>query len=412
MWLWIGLATSVTLSAQSTTPVWNQWRGAARDGVATFTAPATWPQQLTRRWQVKVGVGHSSPVVAGDRVIVHTRQAEREVIAAYDLASGTQIWQDAYAAPYTVNSAARAHGPGPKSTPVVANGRVFTLGISGVLAAHDVASGKLLWLVSPKPQGGGGRTEASPTPQYGTAMSPVVDGAAVIAHLGDDDAGALTSFDVATGKVGWRWTGGAPGYASPVIATLAGTRQIVTQTKNTLVGVDVASGRLLWQVPIRTSFDQNVVTPLIAGDLVIYSGLENPTLALRVARKGATFTTEPVWRNEQISMYMSSPALVERTVFGLSHRNRGQFFALDLATGKTRWTTRGREGDNASIVAAGGLLLLFTTNAEMIVARASAAGWDEVKRYSIADSAVWAHPAIVGRQIVVKDVDTLILWTV
>lgn len=396
------LVASVPLVAQTGAPSWPQWRGAARDGVAAFSVPGTWPQQLTRRWEVTVGAGHASPVVAGDRVVVFTRLAEREVVAAYDLASGKPLWQDGYAAPYTINPAAQAHGKGPKSTPAVADGRVFTLGISGVLSAHDLASGTLLW-----------RTEASATlPEYGTAMSPIVDGTAVIAHMGGTDAGALTAFEAATGRVRWRWTGAGPGYASPVIATLAGTRQIVTQTQNQLVGVEVSSGRLLWQVPFRTSFDQNTVTPLIAGDLVVYSGLENPTMALRVVRTGTAFTTEPVWRNEQVSMYMSSPVVSGQAMFGLSHRNRGQFVALDLATGKTLWTTRGREGDNASIVRTGELLLLFTTNAELIVARATPAAWQEVKRYSIADSAVWAHPAVFGNRIVVKDADKLILWTV
>jgi outer membrane protein assembly factor BamB len=393
--------TAIRASSQSAPVSWPQWRGPARDGVATFTAPAMWPQQLTRKWEVTVGAGHASPVVEGNRVVVFTRQGDRELVTAYDLVSGKQLWQDGYAAPYTMNPAAQAHGPGPKGTPAVANGRVFTLGISGVLTAHDLASGKLLW-----------HTEAASTlPEYGTATSPIVDGTTVIAHMGGHDAGALTSFDAATGRVGWRWTGGGPGYGSPLIATLAGTRQVVTQTQNQLVGVDLANGRLLWQVPIRTNFDQNCITPLIVGDTVIYSGLENPTIALRVVRTGTTFATEPVWRNEQVSMYMSSPVATPQAVFGLSHRNRGQFFALDPATGKTLWTTRGREGDNASIVRAGALLLLFTTNAEMIVARADPARWQEIKRYSIADSAVWAHPAVIGNQILVKDVDKLILWT-
>src|SRR5689334_1732828 len=112
---------------------WPQWRGPARDGVAsTFTAPASWPAQLTKRWQATVGAGHSSPVVSGTRVIIHTRQGTREVISAYDLASGKPLWQDGVEAPYTVNPAAAGHGPGPKSTPAVAGGRVFTMGVSGI----------------------------------------------------------------------------------------------------------------------------------------------------------------------------------------------------------------------------------------------------------------------------------------
>ncbi len=110
-------------------------------------------------------------------------------------------------------------------------------------------------------------------------------------------------------------------------------------------------------------------------------------------------------------MYMSSPAASGTTVFGLSNKNRGQFFALDAATGKTLWLGKGREAENASIVRAGDYLLLATTNSELIVAKASASAFEEVKRYTVADSAMWAHPAFTGRTIIVKDVDKLIVWS-
>jgi len=388
--------TTVTVDAD-----WPQWRGPARDGVApAFTAPAAWPAQLTRRWQATVGLGHASPVIAGNRVVVHSRQANREVLAAYDLASGKQLWQDAVDAPYTMNQAALGHGPGPKSTPAVADGRVFTLGISGIFSAHDLATGTLLW-----------RKNAPPAPpEFGTATSPIVDGSSVIAFLGGAGAGALTAMDVATGTVKWRWTGDGPAYTSPIIATFAGMRQIVTQSQNRLIAVNAANGKLLWELPIKTPYEQNSVTPLVVGNLLLYAGLENPTTALRVASGAKGWTATPAWRNDQVSMYMSSPAVNGSTIFGLSNKNRGQFFALDAATGKTLWLGKGREAENASIVRAGNYLLLATTNSELIVAMASATAFEEVKRYTLADSALWAHPAFVGRTIVVKDVDKLIVW--
>lgn len=382
---------------------WPQWRGPARDGVASaFTVPTAWPAQLTKKWSATVGVGHSSPVVSGNRVVVHTRQDSREIVAAYDLASGKQLWQDGVDAPYTMNPAATGHGPGPKSTPAVADGRVFTLGISGIFSAHDLATGKLLW-----------RKNAPPTPpEFGTASSPMVDGTSVIAFLGGKNAGALTAMDVAKGTVKWQWTGDGPAYSSPIIATFAGTRQIVVQSQTRLVGVAAADGRLLWETPIKTPYEQNSVTPLVAGDLILYAGLDNPTIALRVqAAQGKGWTTTPVWRNEQLSMYMSSPAVSGTAVFGLSNKNRGQFFAIDSATGKTLWTTKGRDAENASIVRAGDYLLLATTNSELIVARANAARYEEIKRYTVADSAMWAHPAFAGRTIIVKDVNTLTAWS-
>jgi outer membrane protein assembly factor BamB len=383
-------------------PSWPQWRGPARDGVAVFEVPAAWPAALSKRWEAVVGAGHASPVISGTRVVAHTREGAREVISAFDLQSGKRLWRDAYDAPYQVNPAAQAHGPSPKATPAIDSGRVFTLGISGVLSALDLATGTVRW-----------RTPASSAlPLYGTATSPLVDGDRVIAFMGGHDNGALTAFDAATGAVRWRWTGDGPGYASPVIAELGGARQLITQSQAHLVGISAADGALLWQVPLRTNFDQNSVTPLVVNGLVVSSGLENPTIAWRVTRGSAGWRADEVWRNERVSMYMSSPVATSRAIFGLSHRNRGQFVALDAATGATLWTTRGREGDNASVVRAGDVLLLSTTNSELIVGRASPARFEELKRYEVAGSATWAHPAIAGRTIVVKDVDRLIVWEV
>jgi len=395
------LLATVATTAQSPAPSWPQWRGPARDGVASsFTVPAAWPAQLTKRWEVAVGAGHASPVVAGNRIVLHSRSGNREVVAAYDLQSGKLLWQDGVDAPYTMNSAATGHGPGPKSTPAVADGRVFTLGISGIFSAHDLATGKLLW-----------RKPAPPTPpEFGTASSPMVDGATVYAFLGGTNKGALTASDVVTGSVRWQWTGDGPGYASPILATFGGTRQLIAQSQNALVGVDAASGQLLWRVALKTPYEQNSVTPVALGDLLLYAGLENPTIALRITRNGSQWTAAPAWRNDDVSMYMSTPAVAGTTVFGLSNKNRGQFFALDAATGRTVWTTKGREAENASIVRAGDFLLLATTNSELIVAKASPARYEEVKRYTLADSAMWAHPAFAGRAIVVKDADKLIVW--
>lgn len=388
---------------------WSQWRGPSRDGVASsFTVPSAWPAQLTKRWQATVGLGHASPVVAGNRVVIHSRLASREVIAAYDLQSGKQLWQDGVETPYTMNSAALGHGPGPKSTPAIADGRVFTLGISGIFSAHDLTTGKLLW-----------RKNAPPTPpEFGTASSPVVDGASVIAYLGPSTSlrasgrlGALTAMDVATGAVKWQWTGDGPAYASPVLATLGGTRHVITQSQSKLVAVNAANGRLLWEVAIKTPYEQNSVTPMVLGDLVLYAGLENPTIALRVTKAGTGWTTTPAWRNEDVAMYMSSPAVSGTALYGLSTKNRGQFFAIDAATGKTLWMTPGRQAENASVVRAGEYLLMGTTNSELVVARANPARFEEVRRYTVADSAMWAHPAFVGRTIIVKDIDQLIAWS-
>src|SRR6187431_3407629 len=124
---------------------WPQWRGPNRDGSIGAALPAQWPEALTKRWETPVGIGHASPVVSGNRVVVIGREGDQEIVRALDVASGKEIWRAAYPAPYTVNPAAWSHGAGPKSTPAIAGGRVFTFGITGILSAFDLASGKLIW---------------------------------------------------------------------------------------------------------------------------------------------------------------------------------------------------------------------------------------------------------------------------
>jgi outer membrane protein assembly factor BamB len=339
-------------------------------------------------------------VVAGNRVIVFARQNDREVTRALDLGTGREIWRDEYAAPYTVNPAARAHGPGPKSTPASGGGRVFTFGIGGVFSALDLATGKVLWRTPPP----------DVLPEYGTATSPLVDGAVVIAHMGGRDRGAMTAFDAASGAVRWRWDGDGPGYGSPIIATIGGVRQLIAQTQKFLVGLNPGTGALLWRVPFTTSYNQNAITPVVAGNLVINSGLEKPVTAFRIQGSGSQWTAEPAWTIDQTSLFMSSAVAIGNTVYGLSHRNRGQLFALDPSSGKLLWTTEGRTGENASLMGNRSWLLVSTTDGELIVARPSASKLDEVRRYQVSESALWAHPAVAGQSIVVKGVEKLVCW--
>jgi outer membrane protein assembly factor BamB len=383
---------------------WPQWRGPKRDGSVDVALPSQWPEALKKRWEISVGIGHASPVVSDNRVVVIAREGDEENVRALDLASGNEIWRVAYPAPYEVNSAARSHGPGPKSTPAIAGGRVFTLGISGILSAFDLASGRLLWrLPAPAAQ-----------PDYGAATSPLVDPAdnsTVIAHVGGHDDGALTSFDAATGKPRWQWNGDGPGYGSPIIATFGGVRQVIAQTQKFVVGLNAATGALLWQMPFTTDFDQNAFTPVLLQDLLIIGGIDWPLTAIRLKLDDGKWIGETVWTNPQTPMFMSSPVLIDGTIYGLTTRSRGQFVAIDAASGKTLWHTQGREGENASMLGSRSWLLASTTDGNLVVARANPQKYEEVRRYQIAQSAVWAHPAITGNWIIVKDVDKVICWS-
>jgi outer membrane protein assembly factor BamB len=395
----MALAAAATVEAISQN--WPQWRGPGRDGSITVALPAQWPEALKKRWEVAVGAGHASPVVSGNRVVVLAREGDQEIVRALDIESGKEIWRASYPAPFIVNPAAQLHGPGPKSTPAIADGRVFTFGIGGILSAFDLATGKLIWRI-PAPD---------VLPQYGTATSPLIDGTSVIVHVGGDGNGALTSFDAATGKPRWQWKGDGPGSGSPIIATLGGVRQVIAQTQKFLVGVNALNGALLWQLPFTTDFDQNAFTPIVFQDLVINGGLDQPLTAIRPKLDRGRWIVETVWSNLQSPMFMSSPVLIGRTIYGLTTRSRGQFVAIDASSGKMLWNTHGREGENASMLGSRSWLLASTTEGNLIVARANPQEYEEVRRYQIAQSALWAHPAITGRSIIVKDVDKVICWS-
>jgi glucose dehydrogenase len=305
-----------------------------------------------------------------------------------------------------MNPAALKHGKGPKSTPVLSGSTLCTLGIAGRLSCFDAASGRVLWQHDWK-----GRF-AETAPDFGTAMSPAVFDGRLIAHVGGIEAGALAAFELASGKELWRWDGEGPGYASPMLATFDGVAQIVTQTREHVLAVDAASGKELWKVGLKTPYVQNIVTPLVHGDTVIVSGLYNPVKALRPHRgAGGAFTADEVWSNAEVDMYMSSPVLVRGRLVGFTSKRSGQVFVLDPATGKTIWLGEPRQGDNAALIAAGDQLLVQNVAGELAIGPIDASGWKPTKRYTVADSATWAHPALIGNRILVKDATKLTLWS-
>src|SRR5262245_28033204 len=180
-----GLTTVVVGQNRTAGPDWPQWRGPNRDGsLPGFTAPASWPEALTRRWKVEVGTGYATPIVVANRVYAFSRQNEDEVMRALDAETGKTVWETRYPAQFKMNPATARHGPGPKSTPTFASGRLFTLGMTGIVTAFDAATGKQLW------QKPGGSVE----PMYHKAQAALVDRCLVIVHLGGHNKVAVKAF--------------------------------------------------------------------------------------------------------------------------------------------------------------------------------------------------------------------------
>jgi outer membrane protein assembly factor BamB len=392
------------VSLTSVAADWPQWRGPNRDGNVTGAViPEVWPKALKEEWKTVVGVGHASPVESGGRIYIFARQGEEEVLLCLDALTGKEIWRSSQPVAYQMNPAATGHGKGPKSTPVVSNGTVFTFGISGIISAHDARTGKLKW-----------RREFSKeykdtSPYYGTAMSPLVDNGLLIAHVGGHDKGALTAFDAETGAVKWSNNTDGPAYASPIIVTLAGVRQIVTTMQKEFAGVDLGTGKLLWTLPAKSEWETNSVTPVAYKDMVVLSREGQGLTAVRLVKEGSEFKPQEVWNNKEIDLYMNTPVLQGNLLFGLSVRQKGQFFAIDADTGKSVWLGPGRMGENAAILNLDGKALLFLTNeANLIVQPATAKGYSPVAQYSVASTQTWAHPLVLGRRILIKDETSLI----
>jgi outer membrane protein assembly factor BamB len=393
----------VRTEAQNQAPEWTQWRGPNRDGViAAFREPTAWPDQLQQRWKVEVGTGYATPLVAGNRVYMFSRQGENEMMRALDADSGKVVWETGYPASFTMQSAAARHGPGPKSTPILFGGKLYAIGMTGIVSAFDSATGKQLWQ---KAAPGG-------APLYTThAFSPLIDRGLVVFHVGGHDKGALTAFDINTGDVKWSWNGDGPGYGSPIVAEIGGTRQVVTLTQQKIVGVDASTGALLWERPFATSSTTNSITPILYEQMLIISGGGQPVVAFTVTKQGAQWTSQNVWENADASYRLSNAVISEGMLFALGARNMGQYYGVDAKTGKTLWTSAPRQADQAAISSAGNLLFSLENDGELVVARSSKTTFEPLRRYKVADSDTWAAPAIVGNRIFVKDSTSLTLWT-
>jgi outer membrane protein assembly factor BamB len=398
---WLIALAAILVSVPSAAD-WPQWRGPNRDGVTLdFARPTTWPATLKEVWKVTVGEGHSSPVTSAGRIYVLARQGEDEVVLCLDPGDGKQLWRASYAAPYTMNPAATGHGKGPKSTPVVSGGKLFTFGINGILSCFDAKTGKLNWRKEFSKQ------YPNTSPLYGTAMSPIVANGLCVVHVGGHDNGALSAFDVETGTVKWANAEDGPAYSSPVLASLAGESQLVTYTQSNVVGISATTGKLLWKMANKVPYDVSSVSPVIYKDLVIFSIYDKGVGAIRLSRQGDRLVPQEVWRNAAYESYMNTPVLDENRLGGFSYKKKGQFFCLDADTGKMLWESAGRMGENAAIVSAGDLFFFLTDEAKLFVLKSNATSFAPLKEYQVAASPTWAHPVLLGNRILVKDKTSL-----
>jgi outer membrane protein assembly factor BamB len=403
-----GAAVFATDAGKRVSGEWPQWRGPGRDAsAASLQVPAIWPPTLRQVWATEVGPSDSGPVVADGKAFTFTRAGDREVATALDLETGSILWQEGYDAPFKPMQIVGLHGAGPYSTPLAAEGRLFTLGITQALTARDAATGRQLW------QRRFDSEFKVTQPFYGNALSPLLVDRKLVIEVGGGGNGALLAVDPATGLDVWRLPGDGPAYGSPIVVEIDGARQIVTLTQRRMIGVDVESGALLWETPFTVPIDSTALTPVHHDGVLFMSGVQRPLEAYRVARgSDGRFAATEIWSNPAVSLSFSTPVLAGGSLVAFATQKKGQLVLIDPATGAVTWSAEGRQGDHAYLLGSGATVLAFLVGGELDVMSIVNGSAQVTAHYDVADSEIWSHPVALERHLLTKDRSHLRLWAI
>ena len=401
----IGLGNASAQTSSGT--FWSGWLGPERNGWVEGFRPLTqWPQELKKGWQVEVGTGYSSPLVADGLVYQHARQGDDEVVYCLDLKTGELKWRQSHEVPFKAAPGGERHGAGPKSSPALADGLLFTMSILGDLSAWHAESGKLLWRTDY-----GSRFQPN-RPNWGVATSPIVDSGRVIVHFGNDDKGTLVALDVETGAEVWSQGSDGPSYSSPLVAEIHGVRQIVDWNHRALVGVDSESGRFLWEFPFpHIGPDQNMPTPVIHRGRVLLGGENRGIHCLEPQAGDGTWSVKERWHQEDVALNMSTAVVNGELLFGFSHYSKGQFFCLDIESGEVLWQGPGRTGDNVMFLSLPGYIVALINDGRLQIIAARDDRFEQVASYRVAKSDTYAPPVLLQSGFLVKDLKTLSFWS-
>jgi outer membrane protein assembly factor BamB len=310
---------------------WPQWRGPSRDSKVTgFKVPSAWPGELKQEWKISVGTGDATPALLSGKIYLNTRQGDNEVVLCLNAADGKELWKSVY--PSSALTGPAASHPGPRSTPVISDGKVITFGATAIMNCFDATTGKLLW----KKENPGNEV-----PQFYTSMSPLVDGKVCYAHIGTKDKGKVIALDINSGNEKWVWEGDGPAYASPSMMTAGGKKLLVVQTEKSLLALNPDDGKLLWQVqtPVQQRF-YNCVSPYIDGQIIYLTGQGTGTKAIKVEKNGNNFTTTDLWSNPAVGAKWNTPVLRDGFLFGFTDQKR--LYCLNASTGQQRFLNYSR----------------------------------------------------------------------
>jgi outer membrane protein assembly factor BamB len=380
---------------------WPQWLGPRRDASTTEKVPA-WKGELKELWRQPVGEGNSSPVVVAGRLYVLARVGDKNVeeVIAYDAANGKELWRT----PYDRAEFKSLYGNGPRATPAVAGGKVYTYGITGVLTCFDAAKGNIVW------QDDTWKTFSAPKLFFGAASSPLVDGNRVYVEVGARGA-SVVAFDAADGKVVWKSLDDKASYASPVLTGEGPNRQLIAFTGEGLASLDPADGKLYWRYPLVDRLFESSTTPVRVGDRLLASSITYGSAALDLETKDGKPARADAWKNPELTSYFSTPVSVDADhLFMVTGRlplpgrpGEASLHCVDMKTGKKLWTKPKVGEYHASLLRTGdNKLLLLEEAGELVLLDPDVNQYHELARTKVCGH-TWAHAAVADGKLYLRD---------
>lgn len=395
---WLAILAILSVSAPAFGTDWPQFLGPSRNGASPENAPAPWPDSgPTVRWSRPVGAGFSAPVVVGDRVVLHHRRDDEEVIECFDNAhAGASLWRHTAATGYRDDF---GFDEGPRATPTIDQERVFTLGADGLATCVSLVHGERRWRIPLAQELGAGKGF------FGFACSPLVWKDRVLFNIGGRDGAGIVALDAATGKVIWKATRHEASYASPVIAASSAEPRALFFTREGFVALDPRDGRVLSEFPWRSPqhASVNAAAPLVLGQRVFLTASYG-TGAVLLEWGGELKEPRRVWSGDQaLSSHYASVVHHAGCLFGFHGRQEQgpSLRAIEADTGKVLWS-EDRLGAG-SVILVGDHLLVLTEKGELLLAPADRRGFRPVARAQVLGFGTRAFPAYANGHCFARD---------
>ncbi|HEX7331054.1 MAG TPA: PQQ-binding-like beta-propeller repeat protein, partial [Pyrinomonadaceae bacterium] len=370
---------------------WTNFRGPRRDGKYDEAGVTTnWPASgLPVLWKQPVGVGHASFVVADGKAYTIEQRRNQEVVAAYDINNGRELWTQKWNAEYNDST-----GDGPRATPTWDQGRVYALGATGELRCLDANNGSVIW-------GKNILTEnQAENLQWAQTASPLIVDDKVIVLPGGANGKSVVAYNKNTGAPVWKALNDTQAYVSPMLVELGGRRQILVVSSSRVVGLAPENGKLLWSHPWDTDMGINVSQPIVVdrNRFFISSGYGKGAALVEIKGGGDSFTASTIWENKNMKNKFNSSVLHNGYVYGL---DEGILVCLNVNTGERKWKD-GRYG-YGQLILAGNHLIVSSDKGELALVKASPDGYSEVARFPALEGQTWNYPAIASGRLLVRN---------